>query len=53
MYKIIRKWEREGNVPCCGRYLYQAEYVNGVKSDWMTPKEYREFKKKIIQETWK
>ena len=55
MYKVTRKWKRESDnaPPCEGSYMYQAEYSNGIKGQWMTEKRYKEFKKKIIRETWK
>ena len=55
MYKIIRKWKRESDQapPCCGAYMYQAEYANGVKGQWMTEQRYAKFKGKVIQENWK
>ena len=55
MYKINRKWKRKSNSapPCEGSYLYQTEYVNGIKSTWMTETRYNEFKRKVIKEEWK
>ena len=46
MYKVIRKFVRRDKVPCEGFYMYSI--TNG--RSWMTSKEYKEFRERVLEE---